>query len=215
MFKLGISFGFGIRRATRNDWVYCLWEPKDTVRIDKGLGLPRGSKVLSIKIYCWWWWNFIKVSMYLARSYWGTLHYKIVNWIPYNYFKIYIVKKAYIWLFTIVENYYCGVFTDLTNYNRLQYHNSISRVEHVYSISTSNTHAPDIKQGVRRVQLHSDKHNIAFVLNAVRESLEIRTINCDVLVLILVCHFLAAVLPGLGVILKWREIVVTEACRII
>ena len=29
------------------------------------------------------------------------------------------------------------------------------------------------------------------------------------------CHFLAAVLPVLGVILKWGEIVVTEACRII
>ena len=108
-----------------------------------------------------WWWNFIQLSVYVfSLKLMGTLYYKIVNWIPYNYFKIYIAKKAYIWIFTIVENYYCGVFTDLTTYNRLQYHNSISRAEHVYSISTFNTHAPDIKQGVGRVQLHSDKHNI-------------------------------------------------------
>ena len=47
-----------------------------------------------------------------------------------------------------------------------------------------------------------DRALLAFVLNAVCESLKIRTINCDVLVLNLVCHFLAEVLPVLGVILK-------------
>ena len=35
-----------------------------------------------------------------------------------------------------------------------------------------------------------------------------RLLNCDVLVLNLVWHFLAAALPVLGVILKWREIIV-------
>ena len=56
---------------------------------------------------------------------------------------------------------------------------------------------------------------LAFVLNVICESLQIQTINCDILVLNLICNFLAAVLPVLGMILTWSVIVVTEACRII